>query len=106
MAEVSETQMALAANADFQQRCAYISAQVAMTVRSEDPTTAYHLDRDKLAQHVIANPVAWVQGLMPVLVGTTNFVAFGVAITDADMLAQITSSWNVFSGIVWAPPAE
>ena len=104
MPEVSTTQMALAANVAFQQRCAYIAAQVAMTVRIEAATVEYHVERDKLAQHVIANPVAWVQGLMPVIVGLTNFVAFGEAIVDAAMLSQITSSWNVFAGIVTELP--
>ena len=63
MPEVSETQMALAQDANFINRVAYVAGLQAMVVRQEAAATLHHVERDKLAQHVIANPVAWAQGL-------------------------------------------
>ncbi len=78
MSEVSQNQMALCNSQDFLQRVAYNAALMAMGVRIESPATANHIARDLLAQHVIANPLAWAGGLLPVMVGLTNVRAAGI----------------------------
>ena len=105
---VSVTQMALANTAQFQGRCAYILATVAMTVRAESAGTANHAERDALARYIIADPQGYAAKVAVVIAGTTNVVAAGTSTvdgvlvsnaTDAALLAQITDIWNVLAGV-------
>ena len=106
---VSQSQMALAGNTAFRLRCAYTLAQIAMTVRAESVGTANHALRDALARYILADPQGYADKIAPVIVGLTNVVAAGTTVaadgtvtsnvTDAALLSQLTSVWNILAGV-------
>ena len=107
--ELSESQMGLCGTAIFTNRVAYVACQVATGVRAESTGTQYHTQRNALAVYVMASPTGWATATAPVIVGRPNVVSAGTSvgtdgllrsnITDAALLSQITSDWNMLAGV-------
>ena len=91
----------------FVARVAEILCDGATTVLNEQGVGATHEARAAYARRVIASPRDTAQTAAPFLaqstnvVGTITFEDTGVVttVTDAALLAQVASSWNVLAGI-------
>lgn len=80
---------------------------VATTVKAEALATQYHAARANFATLVLGDPNGYAARSAPLLVTTANLVGTvsivdgGAAssVSDAALLSQVTSSWNLLAGI-------
>jgi hypothetical protein len=111
----SAMQMQLAKDQSFLQRLQYVMVQQARVVREEPQTTPYHPQRSGYAGQVLANPsmssAAAASTIVggPNLVGTVDITDAGIVttVTDAALLSQVATFWNVLAGVdlgAAAPP--
>lgn len=122
MPTTPRSQMALAADPNFQQRLASLlvsEAQVVAAQPAPPPPTPpdppdqaaidLHARRRQLAQAVITNPTGMAQSLGPTICNGTNLVAATTSFnfeagaaetsaTDAEIRSQISTLWNVMAG--------
>lgn len=102
---VSTTQMQLITNQVFLNRIAYLMSQLAITVKAEALNTVCHTARTTLANSVITAPFDVARQSVILIAGSTNVVGtvittangFDSSVTDAALLAQISTLWNVLS---------
>jgi hypothetical protein len=107
MPNTALTQIALAADAGFQQRIASALLSIAAQTLAEDPATVNHGARVVYANKVINGPAVEAAKVAPFLVmrpNVNNFVtscqfqqATAVVVStsgDADLQSQIATDWN------------
>lgn len=110
MPTTPRSQMALAADLNFQKRLTSLLLSEAIVVAGEDPSTTAHAQRRALAQRIIDQPPYMAQTLAPTIANGTNLVAAetshnfeaGVtetSATDAEIRSQIATLWNVMAGV-------
>lgn len=107
----SSLQMRLAADPFWLQRLTYTMLQVALEVKAEGLRTPFHVERSRYASTVISNSAMAAQqasGLVvggPNIVGTADITDNGIVTTATDeaIHAQVTSYWNVLSGVDTGP---
>lgn len=110
MAQNSVTQMTLVKSSLFLARLQYILCQQAQTVLTETGIGSTHVARAAFAKSILANPYSVANGAIAVyMVGSTNIVSTVVgnvdpnqvdsSASDAAILSQIASSWNILAGI-------
>lgn len=104
---VSTTQMQLVASSLFRGRVQYLLSQQATVVKAELLATTCHPKRSLFADAVISSPDGIAQQVSVLIAGSTNVIGTVVfnanpnlidsSATDAAMLSQIATLWNVFS---------
>ncbi len=104
---VSTTQMSLAKSSKFRDRLQYILSQQSVIVKAEALSTTCHAKRSTFADVVIGSPDGAAQQISVLMSGSTNVLGTVVAnadpnlvdssATDAALLSQIATLWNVFS---------
>ena len=110
MATTPRSQSALAADANFQKRLSSLLLSEAIVVAGEDAGTEHHQQRRQLAQQIITNPTQMAYSLGPTIANGTNLVAattsynfeagaIETSAADAEIRSQITTLWNVMSGV-------
>ena len=106
----SYSQQALGADPNFHGRVQAALGRVAFTVLNEDEATPGHTQRASYARQVINNLEMSARSVSPWLVERPNLIAFETsynfgaravvtAAGDADIEAQLSSDWNVLSGV-------
>jgi hypothetical protein len=109
MAATTSQLNALSADALFQSRVRNLLLQEAAVIYAENPATAGHAARVAFAIKLIQTPSLASQ-LAQVIVTRTNLVASTVTYdfdkgavltdaTDAAILSQIATDWNLISGV-------
>lgn len=110
MATTPRSQSALAADPNFQKRLSSLLLSEAIVVAGEDAATEHHQQRRQLAQQIITNPTQMAYSLGPTIANGTNLVAANTtynfeagaietSAADAEIRSQITTLWNVMSGV-------
>lgn len=103
----STLQMMLARDPAFLNRLNYLMLQHARTVKEEAKETAHHTKRTNYASQVLGNSQMMVQQAAYTIVGGVNLIGTvdlnddGVTTTatDAAILSQIATFWNVLAGV-------
>lgn len=102
----STTQMQLVSSSTFTNRLQYLMTQQAVVVLTEVHATACHTQRAAFAMQVIQNPASSASAASVLLAGSTNVVGTVVtdgngqadsSASDAALLSQIATDWNVLS---------
>src|SRR5262245_27612998 len=109
----SVLQMQLSRDPIFLQRLQYIMLQQARTVKAEPQNTPYHTQRTSYATVVLNNALmaaSQAAGTIvggPNLIGTVEITDNGVetSATDAAILSQVATYWDVLSGVDTGAPA-
>lgn len=110
MATTPRSQMALAADPNFQRRLAALLVEEALVVTAEPDSTPHHAQRRQLAQAIITNPQGMSISLGPTITNATNLKAAATtynfeagaietAATDAEVRSQIATLWNAMAGV-------
>jgi hypothetical protein len=106
----SFSQTALAQEPAFQGRVRSAMSTVAWAVLNEDPSTPNHDKRAAFARTVLSNGTFAAQTAAPWLVERPNVLtaetsydfharAITTAATDADLVNQLTTDWDILSGV-------
>jgi hypothetical protein len=109
MAATTSQLVALSQDQAFIRRARAIILEVCAAVYLEDPQTPNHGARVSFANKLIQQP-GLADGLVSLLVTRVNLVASNVTYSfdtgqiltdasDAAILAQVTSDWNMFAGV-------
>jgi hypothetical protein len=80
---------------------------VATSVKAEAQATPFHQARTNFANLVLGDPVGYAARCAPVIVSLANLVGTvsivdgeaSTGVTDAALLSQVTSSWNLLAGV-------
>jgi hypothetical protein len=110
MANDSFSQQALAKDSRFLLRLQSALGKVAWQVLSELTSVPNHAQRVVFARQILSNPAGFAQTFAPWFVMRTNVLAFattydfvsGAVLTaagDADIESQLSTDWNVLSGV-------
>lgn len=104
---VSTTQMQLVNSTTFTNRLQYILSQQAIVVKAELLATTCHPKRSSFADVVINSPAAAASQVSVLIAGSTNVLGTVIvnvnpnlvdsSASDAAILSQIATLWNVFS---------
>lgn len=107
--DTTTKQMALTRNLGFMERVQATMAFVTSSILKEPRTVAYHAERARYAQLVVANPANMASQAGPQVVMGVNVVAATTydeatktsecSIADIDLESQIQSLWNSLAGI-------
>ena len=111
MPTTPRSQSALALDQNFQKRLGPLLISQAIVVANEDPATPGHAQRRNLAQQILTNSAFMTPALSPTIANGTNLVAanttynfesFAVetSASDAEILSQIATLWDVMAGVV------
>jgi hypothetical protein len=114
----ARTQQALAAGQHFRSRVKAALAKVAYDILEEDVATPGHAQRSQFARQTLGNVEQAAFNLAPGLVMRPNVFSFatsfdfelganGEVITasgDLDLESQITSDWDLYSGVIVVIP--
>jgi hypothetical protein len=104
----SRLQSLLGEDVVFQSRCKVQMLDVAATVMAEPAATAHHTARAAYAKQVLLSPEGMARIATQFIARSTNVTAAGIEMTDtgvlanigdAELLSQISSSWNTLAGI-------
>jgi len=103
----STLQMELARDPAFLNRLNYLMLQTARGIKEEAPSTPHHAKRSSYATSVLNNSQAMVQQAAytvvsgPNLLGTVEITDNGVetSASDAAIFSQISTFWDVLSGV-------
>jgi hypothetical protein len=103
----SRSEYLLAQSPAFQSRCAMTMCDVATTVLNETGVGDTHAKRAQYANLVLSNPNAMAAGAAMTIAqsanvkGTIAITDDGAtsSVTDAALLSQISSLWNVLAGV-------
>ena len=110
MPTTPRSQMALAADTNFQRRITSLLLSEAMVVAAEPTSVEFHTQRRNLAQRIIDQPPYMAATLAPTIANGTNLVAadtqynfeaFAIETTagDPEIRSQIATLWNVMAGV-------
>ncbi len=109
MATTSVTQMALTKSSTFLGRLQYLLASQAGVVLVETGVGTTHAQRAAFAKLCVSNPPAAAIAASTYIAGSTNVVGTVVtnadpnlvdsSATDAAILSQVATSWNILAGI-------
>jgi hypothetical protein len=111
MANDSFSQQALAKDLSFILRLQAALSKIAWVVLTEATNTPNHIQRATFARQIVSNPAGFAQTYAPWFVMRTNVFSFTTsavfnpilsvitAAGDADIEAQLTSDWNILSGV-------
>jgi hypothetical protein len=103
----STLQMMLARDPAFLNRLNYIMLQQARTIKEEAADTPHHLKRTTYASSLLANSLMMTQQAAPTIVGGINLIntveitdnGVETSATDAAILSQVATFWNVLAGV-------
>jgi len=100
---------ALSRDITFRRKLATSLASAANAIQSEAPSTAYHVQRQLLAQKVAVDPLGWAErfaqcAVQAVAALKTAADAGGTAgpwtVVDADLDSGVSAVWNTFAGVL------
>ena len=79
----------------FQAKCLAAACQTAITIRTEDPTTANHTARIALGSRLLNNPSAHGASIAAV---ASAIALVDSSSTDAAILAAVAGGWDTLAG--------